>query len=132
MEKLALLGPAAPMPVCDALQDAAKRDDHVAYELITGWSYSAGKQLGGNRVPGLWLTGSALRLLERARPGVLHADLVACDRYARGRRHAAAVRCPALVILGARDLMAPPKDAQNLIGALPDAKVVTFPIAGTR
>ena len=46
------LGPAAPMPVSEVLQDAAKRDDHVALELITGWSYSAGKQLGGNRVPG--------------------------------------------------------------------------------
>ena len=47
--KVALVGPAAPMPVAEPLLDAAKRNDHVAFELINGWSYSAGKKLGGNR-----------------------------------------------------------------------------------
>lgn len=130
VEKLVLVGPASPMPVSEELQDAAKRDDHIALELITGWSYSAGKQLGGNRVPGLWLTGNALRLLERTKPGVLYADLVACDRYGGGSASAAAVRCPTLVVLGARDIMAPPKNARSLIDALPDAKVVTVPDCG--
>ena len=87
--KLALLGPAAPMPVSEALLDAAQRNDHVACELITGWSYSAGKQLGGSQMPGMWLTGNAMRLLERTKPGVLHADLVACDRYGAGADSAA-------------------------------------------
>ena len=72
------------MPCRDALLDAARADDHVAFELITGWSYSAGKQLGGNPVPGMWMTGNALRLMERTRPGVLHADLLACHAYADG------------------------------------------------
>ena len=130
VEKLALIGPAAPMPVSEALLDAAQRNDHVACELITGWSYSAGKKLGGNQVPGMWLTGNALRLLERTKPGVLHADLAACDRYRAGLESAARVRCPTLVILGARDVMAPPKNAQGLIAALPDVKVVTVPECG--
>ena len=130
VEKLALLGPASPMPVSEALQDAAKRNDHVASELIAGWSYSAGKQLGGNRVPGMWLTGNALRLLERTKPGVLHADLVACDRYGAGTARAEDVRCPTLLILGARDIMAPPKNAQTLIAGLKNKKVVTVPDCG--
>ena len=109
--RIALLGPAAPMPVAEVLLDAAKRDDHVAFELITGWSYSAGKQLGGNTLPGVWLTGNAMRLLERTNPGVLHADLVACNAYAGGLAAAAKVRCPVLVVDGARDIMAPPKNA---------------------
>ena len=71
--KLALLGPAAPMPVSDVLLEAAKRDDHVAFELINGWSFSPGDQLGGNRLPGVWMTGNAMRLMERSRPGVLYA-----------------------------------------------------------
>ena len=78
----------------------------------------------------MWLTGNAMRLMERTKPGVLHADLVACDRYARGHCSAAQVRCPTLVILGARDIMAPPKNAQALIAALPDARVVTLPDCG--
>ncbi len=110
--KVALLGPAVPMEVSEALLDAAKANDHVAYELINGWSTSAGKQLGGNTVPGMWLLGSAMRLMERTPPGVLHADLVACNAWTGGLEAAAAVRCPSLVVIGARDLMAPPRAAK--------------------
>jgi len=128
--RLALVGPAAPMAVADALLDAAMRNDHVAFELITGWSYSAGKQLGGNRTPGVWLTGNAMRLMERTKPGVLHADLKACNDYATGIDAAAKVRCPTLVVVGARDIMAPPKNAKELIRALPDVRVVELPDCG--
>ena len=128
--KLVLIGPAAPMPVADMLQDAAKRNDHVAYELINGWSYSAGAQLGGNVVPGIWLTGNALRLMERNRPGVLYADLLACHTYAAGVDSAAKVRCPALVIVGTRDIMAPPRNAQGMIAALPNGRTVALPECG--
>jgi len=128
--RIALLGPAVPMPVSDVLLDAAKANDHVAYELINGWSYSPGKQLGGSPVPGMWLMGSGMRLMERTRPGVLYTDLAACHTYADGLIAAAAVRCPALLILGARDLMAPPKGAPALIAALADARVVTLPDCG--
>ncbi len=128
--KVALVGPAAPMPVSEALLDAAKRNDHSAFELITGWSYSAGKKLGGSKMPGVWLTGSALRLLERTRPGVLHADLLACHAHSTGVDSAARISCASLVILGSRDIMAPPKSAQALIAALPGARVVTLPDCG--
>jgi len=127
---IALLGPAVPMTVSDALLAAARAGDHLAYELINGWSFSAGRHLGGNRVPGVWMTGNALRLTERTRPGVLHADLAACNDYAGGLDAATAVRCPALLILGARDLMAPPRNTDALVAALPDKKVVTLPGCG--
>lgn len=128
--KLALLGPAAPMLVSDELLAAARGDDHVAYELITGWSFSAGKQLGGNAVPGMWMTINSTRLMERARPGVLYADLFACQSYAQGLAAAARVRCPVLAILGARDLMTPVKGAQALLAALADKRTVTLAGAG--
>lgn len=128
--QLVLLGPAAPMTVAEPLLDAARRNDHAACELITGWSYSSGKQLGGSQVPGLWLTGNALRLLERMQPGVLYADLVACNQYGAAEASAAKIRCPALAILGARDLMAPLKNAQRLLAALATARVVTIPDCG--
>ena len=128
--KIALLGPAVPMPVSDALLAAAQADDHVAFELINGWSHSAGRQIGGNKVPGMWMTGAALRLMERTRPGVLHTDLLACHAWEGGLSAAAAVRCPALVVMGARDLMAPPKGAQALVSALADKRVTTLPGTG--
>lgn len=128
--KVALVGPAVPMPVSDVLLGAARADDHVAFELINSWSYSPGKQFGGNQIPGMWMTGNGMRLMERTPPGVLYTDLAACNSYADGLNAAAAVRCPALLILGARDLMAPPKSAKALIDALPDRKVVTIPDCG--
>jgi pimeloyl-ACP methyl ester carboxylesterase len=128
--KLALVGPAVPMAVSDVLLDAAKADDHVAYELINGWSHSAPRQIGGNRVPGMWMTGAALRLMERTPPGVLHTDLFACNAYAGGLQAAAGVRCPTLVVLGQRDLMAPPRNAAALCEALADVRMVTLAGAG--
>ncbi len=130
VSKLALLGPAVPMAVSDALLDAAKADDHVAYELINGWSHSAPRQIGGNRVPGMWMTGAALRLMERSAPGVLYTDLFACNAYADGLGAAANVRCPTLVVLGQRDLMAPAKNAAALCEALAGVRVVTLAGAG--
>ena len=130
VERIALLGPSAPMPVSKDLLDAARRDDHVALELINGWSFSATDQLGGNPLPGMWMTGNAMRLMERLRPGVLYADLRACQDYADGLAAAAGVRCPALLILGQRDLMAPAKNATALIAALQDKRIVTLPDCG--
>jgi pimeloyl-ACP methyl ester carboxylesterase len=128
--RIALLGPSAPMPVSDALLDAAKRDDHAAFEMITGWSFSPADQLGGNPWPGVWMTGNAMRLMERSRPGVLHADLLACQNYADGLTAARGIRCPALVIIGERDQMTLPRNAQSLVAALSDRRVLTIPRCG--
>ena len=118
VRQLALLGIAVPMAVSDALLDAAARNDPQAYELITGWSHAPAAQLGGNRLPGVWLPGQTLRLLERSAPGVLHTDLVACQRYANGLAAAAAVQCPSLVVRAERDVMAPPRAAVAIESAL--------------
>jgi pimeloyl-ACP methyl ester carboxylesterase len=74
VSKLALVGTAAPMPVSELLLEAAKRNDHVACELITGWSYSAGKQLGGSQAPravadGQWIAVARTRKARRALRG---------------------------------------------------------------
>ena len=100
---IALVGTTVPMPVSTALLDAAKDNRHEAIEMLNYWGFSQPAQLGGNPTPGNWMLGAGLRLMEQARPGVIHADLKACDDYADGLEHAAAVRCPALLILGARD-----------------------------
>jgi pimeloyl-ACP methyl ester carboxylesterase len=127
---LVLLGPAVPMPVSDDLLAAAKADDHLAIELINGWSFSPGKLLGGNRLPGVWMAGNAMRLMERTPPGVLYADLAACHAYTAGLDAARRVRCASLLILGARDVMAPPRAAVELAGVLAGATTVTLPDCG--
>jgi pimeloyl-ACP methyl ester carboxylesterase len=128
--RIALLGPSAPMPVADVLLDAAANNDHAAYELINGWTFSPSHQLGGSEQPGVWMGGQSLRLLERSRPGALHRGLLACRDYQAGVEAAGCIRSPALVLLGQRDLMAPPSNARLLVEALADKRVVTFPGCG--
>lgn len=128
--RIALLGPAVPMAVSEVLLDAARANDHACCEMIVGWSHSHASQLGGNPVPGLWMSGSALRLLERAAPGVLYTDLNACHCYQAGLDAAGRISCPALAILGERDLMAPPKAAAALLEALAHPRVLTLPGSG--
>jgi pimeloyl-ACP methyl ester carboxylesterase len=128
--RIAAAGIAVPMEVSDDLLDAARRGDHLAYDLVNGWSYGPRRSLGGNAVPGMWMTGNSMRLLERNRPGTLATDLAACRAYANGEAAAAAVRCPALVITGQRDLMAPPRNAKTVLAALADARSVELPDAG--
>jgi pimeloyl-ACP methyl ester carboxylesterase len=123
---LALVGTSAPMPVGEALMGAAREDRHAALDMLNIWGHSSAAQLGGNTVPGMWMTGAYLRLLERAKPQVLHVDLKACQEYADGRASAAKVRCPTLFILGARDQMTPPRTAHDLRAAIPEARTVVL------
>src|SRR3546814_9061360 len=81
-------------------------------------------------VPGAWLMGGGERLLERVRPGVLHADLAACCAYAQGLDSAATVTCPTAVIMGAEDRMTPARAGAKLTAAIPGAKAIVIPACG--
>jgi pimeloyl-ACP methyl ester carboxylesterase len=125
-----LIGTAAAMPVAPDLLDAAKAGDHAAIDMMTVWGYGFSAGIGGSLAPGLWMRGSGERLLERARPGVLHADLCACNDYRDGLESAAKVKAPATLILGEGDMMTPAKAGRELAAALPNARVVTLKGAG--
>jgi pimeloyl-ACP methyl ester carboxylesterase len=81
-------------------------------------------------MPGLWMMRGALRLWQQVRPGVLHADLVACNAYDGGEAAARAVRCPTLAVLGDADLMAPLKLARNVTDLIGGIDLVVLPGAG--
>ncbi|MEO7252656.1 MAG: alpha/beta hydrolase, partial [Casimicrobium sp.] len=131
VRKLALVGTAVPMAVGDALLDAARDDEDKARRMIIEWSFAPASQLGNNHaVPGMWLPGNGLALLRRMAKGVLHTDLSACKAYVGGIEAAKAVAVPALVVIGARDMMTSPKGAQGVIAALPDVRVETLTEAG--
>ena len=129
-EKIALIGTAYPMKVSEGFLDAAKRNDHAAYDMETIWGHAAQAPFSGNPNPGMWMYGDSLARLERLAPGVLHTDLSACNAYAGGLEAAAKLQCPALFVLGARDIMTPPKAAQELIKAIPGARAVTASLSG--
>lgn len=130
LRALALLGVAPKMPVHPDLLALAAADDHKALELIDDWAHGPRAHLGGHPAAGTWLLGGGERLLERARPGVLHRDLAACDAYADGPADAARVRCPTRLILGADDKMTPAKAGRKLADMIEGAAVVTIPGCG--
>jgi len=127
VERIALLGTAYPMKVGEAFLEAARLNQQTAFDMETIWGHAPKVPLGGNPNPGMWMYGDTLARLARLAPGVLHAGLKACNDYAAGIESAAKVKCPALFILGERDLMTPRKAAAPLVQALPGARSVALP-----
>ncbi len=127
---LALIATGAPMRVSDDLLNAAKANDHAAIDMISLWGYGYHATLGGSQAPGLWMLGGAERLLERVRPGVLFADLSACNDYKDALTAAAKATVPSIVILGSRDLMTPAKGGKALAAAIPGCRVTMIEGAG--
>ncbi len=119
-----MLGTAGAMPVHPALQAAADAGDLRAARMIASWGVGSRAHVGGHAVPGMWLIGGTVSLLDRAPPGTLAADLAACGRYRGAVAAAARVSCPVTVVLGREDRMTPNRAAAELIEALDDANVV--------
>jgi pimeloyl-ACP methyl ester carboxylesterase len=126
VERVALIGVAYPMKVSEVFLDAARRDDHAAYDMETIWGHAPQVPLGGNPNPGMWMYGDSLARLRRLAPGVLHNDLKACNEY----QLSGEVKCPALFVLGRRDVMTPPKAAAELQKKIAGSKSVLVSLSG--
>jgi pimeloyl-ACP methyl ester carboxylesterase len=130
VERIALLGTAYPMKVGEAFLEAARRNEQTAFDMETIWGHAPQVPLAGNPNPGMWMYGDTLARLARLAPGVLHNDLKACNDYAGGEASAAKAKCPALFVLGRRDVMTPPKGALALSQALKNSRTVTLNPSG--
>jgi pimeloyl-ACP methyl ester carboxylesterase len=126
VERIALVGVAYPMKVGEAFLDAAKRDHLDAFDMHTIWGHSAHASLAANPSPGMWMHGDNQARLERLAPGVLYNDLKACNDYV----FEGEVKCPALLVLGKRDVMTPPRNASELLKKIPHAKSVVIDFSG--
>jgi pimeloyl-ACP methyl ester carboxylesterase len=124
VSRIALIGTAYPMKVGEAFLEAAKNNEQAAFDMETIWGHAAQVPLAGNPNPGMWMYGDTLARLSRLAPGVLYNDLNACNAYAGGLDAAAKVSCPVLFVLGARDIMTPPRAAAELAKAIKDSRTV--------
>jgi pimeloyl-ACP methyl ester carboxylesterase len=126
---LALLGTTWPMKVSDSLLAASKNDLQTAIDMVNIWSHSGPLPRPSCPAPGCSVTGMSRRLMqrmaERGPAHLFHTDFSACNAYANGGEAAAAVACPALFVLGSRDVMTPPRSAQALTAALKHGRIVT-------
>lgn len=128
--RIALIGTAVPMPVSEGLLNAARTDEPQAIDMINAWSHSPRGAMGGYAVPGIWHFGAARRLALRQKPGVLFNDLNACNEYKGGMAAAAQAQCPALLVVGSRDMMTSPRGAPKLAAAMKDARIATIEGSG--
>ena len=132
---LAMVGTAFPMKVSPALLETALNAPRQAIDMVTSFSISSLAPKPSAPGPGAWLRGGSRALMSRlqdvyARAGhgnLFHHDFGVCDRYAGALAAARAVRCPARLILGAKDAMTQPKAAAALREAL-RAQLVTLPV----
>lgn len=127
---LGLIGTTATMAVGPDLLKAAETDDPAAIDMMTIWGLGFSAELGGNLAPGLWMHGGAMRVLENNRPGVLFADLNACNSYQNALTAAAQVTVPTTLVLGERDMMTPMRNGKTLAAAIPNAHTVVLRGAG--
>jgi pimeloyl-ACP methyl ester carboxylesterase len=130
VSRIALIGAAFPMRVSDELLAATRDDEPLAQDMVNIWSHSAYAHYPSNPGPGFWVRGANLRLMQRQKPGVMHVDFKACNDYAAGAERAAEVTCPALFILGRRDVMTPARSGRELAKAVRGARVVEVAASG--
>ncbi|MEN7530083.1 alpha/beta hydrolase [Cupriavidus sp. DL-D2] len=129
---IGLLATAYPMKVSDALLDAALHREPEAIAMVNQWSISSLASKPSSPGPGAWMHGGSQRLMERVAARnpdvrVFHNDFSACNGYAHGEEAAVAVTCPALFVVGSKDMMTSPKAAQALAGKMRQASIVTVP-----
>jgi pimeloyl-ACP methyl ester carboxylesterase len=127
---LGLIGTAATMTVGPDLLKAAEANDRDAIDMVSIWGLGFEAGIGGSLAPGMWMHGSAQRVLQHCAPGVLFADLTACNSYSGALAAAAKVDVPTTLILGEKDMMTPAKAGKSLASAIPHARTVVLSRAG--
>ena len=124
VERLGLLGVADAIPVHPDLLEAARKNDPLAYDLVTSWGHGKGAHFGRNQNPGMWMLGGGRQLLARNRRGVLFNDLHACHQWKEGLTAAKNVKCRALIIIADNDQMTPAKRGKLVADTLEKSHAV--------
>ena len=113
------------MPVNPAFMAAAAEGDLSVFATMGKWMH-AKAPIGDPE----WTVDDTVAILQRARPGVAHADLTACSNHPGAAAVAAGVSVPILLILGEQDLMTKPAAAEPIAAAAENAATVIVKGAG--
>jgi pimeloyl-ACP methyl ester carboxylesterase len=130
VEKLVLIGTAAPMPVADKVLDMAANDFAAACDMLTRASFYVPRNPDGGFPPPTPIMLNYRAWLGEARPGVLATDMQACHQYAIDEAALSAVTTPTRVVIGEFDRMTTPEAGQAVAAAIPGASHVVIPHAG--
>ena len=136
---LALVGAALPMQVSGILLNAARDAEQDAIDMVNIWSHSTMAHKPSSPGPGFSVMGGNRRLMQKiARQpavigttnGIFLTDFQACNAYVNGEVAATRVRCPVLLLLGAKDQMTPPKATASLRAAIPQHHLIQLADCG--
>ncbi len=131
---IALVGTAYPMKVSPLLLETSREREPVAIDMVNIWSHSSIAQKPSAPGPGFYVQGGSRRLMQRITQRnpdhVFFTDFSACNNYTNGEQAASALACPALFLLGRKDMMTPPKAAAALSAALTGAKTLVLDASG--
>jgi len=128
--KLAILGSAHAIPVAEPLLNMARDAEDKAFRFMVSWSHATEGHRHDHTVPGQSHLLLGHQVMGQNKPGVLRTDLLACNAYKAGKEAAAAISCPALLILAERDRMVPKKFGLELGAMLTHSRVKVIPDAG--
>ncbi len=126
VSRLALLGCCTPMPVADALMDAARHRPQEAFDMLNIWGHAPQVKWNQSAIPGTSLMMAYKCLLEKSRPGVLANDLAACSSFALAADTIKKIVAPTLVLSGSKDMMTPPKAAQSVAKQITGARFTSL------
>ncbi len=127
VKAMSLIGTAFPMQVNKHLLEYAKSDVRKAIDILTFMGYSNQARIGRNKNPGIWMTESTRRLMQRSKKGVIYNDLLACSNFQDGLEKAKKVSAKVQLILGSNDFLTPRIKASDLIDNFksPDVKEIS-------
>jgi pimeloyl-ACP methyl ester carboxylesterase len=130
VERLMLIGCSVPMPVSEALLDAAHNRPDDAFDMLNLWGHAPQLRWGRNPTPGTSSLMAYRRLLEKSAPGLLATDLATCAAYAPAVGELRAITAKTTVLTGSRDAMTPAKAGSALAAQIPGAHFVALADAG--
>lgn len=123
IDRLVMVATAYPMKVSRELLDTARDAPLVAIDRVNVYTHAGLAPKPSYPSPGNWLRGGNRALMRRLQNAstevnLFHHDFGVCDAYADGLNAAARVQCPAHLVLGSRDQMTAPRQADELARAL--------------
>lgn len=130
VSKLMLIGASLPMPVSDALLDAAQHHPHEAFDMVNAWSHAPRTKFGASAIPGTATVMAGRTLLGKSRVGVIFNDLAACNAFQLDEAVLKNIVTPTLIVSGSHDLMTPSKAGNALSTRLSNARQVVIEGAG--
>ena len=126
VSQLALIGASVPMPVSDALMEAATHQPQDAVGMLNIWGHAPQLKWGKNPTPGTASMMAGRRLYMQCNPDALLKDLAACKAYQIDDAALAAITVPTLIVAAKLDILTPAKAASALATRLGNATLTTL------